>query len=104
MSDSPSPTPIADPNPSLSPEEIAENDLRDRMSSPSPGDGLDDDQLAFDQDSPTPSSALLLTSAASMRNELVVARRKAAQLKLHPYQCTALEEFVKVVFFLNPVQ
>jgi len=104
MSDSPSPTPIADPNSGLSPEEIAENDLCDRMSSPSPGDGFDDDQLALDQDSSTLSSELLLTSAASMHNELVVTHRKATQLKLHPYQCTALEEFVKVAFFLNPVQ
>lgn len=77
--------PLPDPNPGLSPEEIAENDLRDRMSSPPLGDGFDDDQPALDQDSPTPSSTLLLTSAASMRNELVVAHRKAAQLKLHPY-------------------
>jgi hypothetical protein len=57
------------------------------------------DELDLDQYSPATSSAPLSTSAGSLRNELVVARRKAAQLKLHPYQCNAVEEFIKVVYY-----
>ena len=67
-----------------------------------PSNSLDDnevDELDLDQYSPATSSAPLSTSAGSLRNELVVARRKAAQLKLHPYQCNAVEEFIKVVYY-----
>jgi len=39
--------------------------------------------------------------AASLRNELVVAQRKAAQFRLHPYQCDVVEEFVKVQYISN---
>ena len=39
-----------------------------------------------------------LTPAACLHNELVYAHRKASQLKLHPYQHNAIEEFVKVMY------
>ena len=107
MSDTHHPTPSGDSSSSLSPEAVAERELLATMSSPPPPNSLEDDevdQLNLDQDAPagTP-SAPLLTSAASLRNGLVVARRKAAQLKLHPYQCNAAEEFVKVAYLFQPL-
>jgi len=107
MSDTRHPTPSGDSSSGLSPEAVAERELLAMMSSPPPPNSLEDDevdQLDLDQDAPagTP-SAPPLTSAASLRNELVVARRKAAQLKLHPYQCNAAEEFVKVVYLFQPL-
>ena len=106
MSDTRPPTPSGDSSSGLSPEAIAERDLLATMSSPPPPNSIEDDdmdQLDLDQDSPATSSAPLLMSAASLRNELVVAWQKAAQLKLHPYQCNAVEEFVKVVYFFRPL-
>lgn len=108
MSDTRPPTPSGDSSSGLSPEAVAERELLATMSSPPPpnshGDSDDEvDQLDLDQDSLATPSVPLLTSAASLRNELVVARRKAAQLKLHPYQCNAAEEFVKVAYFFQPL-
>jgi hypothetical protein len=103
MSDAHRSSPSADPGPGLSHEQLAERELLQLMSSsPPPPNGLEDDEVdefALDQDT---SSTFLETSptpAASLRNELVVARRKAAQLKLHPYQRDTLEEFVKVMYY-----
>src|ERR1700678_2892718 len=85
------------PTDGLSNEERAERELRLMMSS-SPlalsNSHQDDDvdELSLNQ-GPTAST---LTSAATLRNELIVARRKSTQLKLHPYQRDAVEEFVKV--------
>ena len=106
MSDARHPILSGDSSSGLSPEAVAECELLAMMSSPPLPNSLEDDevdQLDLDQDAPagTP-SAPPLTSAASLRNELVVARQKAAQLKLHPYQCNAAEEFIKVVYLFQP--
>jgi hypothetical protein len=72
------------------------------MSSPPPSSGPaeDDDEVSeFDLDRDV-AAVSSVTTAASLRNDLVVARRKATQLKLHPYQHDAVEEFSKVVYLL----
>ena len=101
MSDTRPSSPSIDMGPGLSPEEVAERELRRMMSSPPPSFTPDDDEvdeLALAQDAPTASLALPLTSTAGL---LLVARRKAAQHKLHPYQRDAAEEFVKVIYYFH---
>jgi hypothetical protein len=66
-----------------------------------PEDDDETDQLASDLDTPVASSVALSTPAASLRNELVYARRKATQLKLHPYQHDTVDEFVKVMYYFQ---
>lgn len=95
-----SPSPSSTPGPGLSAEELAEREVLEMMSSDPPqleSEEDEVDQLSSDQDAPTTPVAPL-TPAAGLRNELVYARRKASQLKLHPYQHDAIEEFVKVVY------
>lgn len=97
-------SPSGSPGPGLSAEELAERELRALMSSPPSTigvqalgeddvDGLDLEQSGGLAVSSTSSS----TSVASIRQDLVMARRRAVQLKLHPYQREAVEEFIKVI-------
>jgi len=104
MANSRASSPFSVPGPGLSAEELAEREFREMMSSDAPQPEPEDDevdQLSSDQDAPMTSPVAPLTSAASLRNELVYARRKASQLKLHPYQRDAIEEFVKVMHYFQ---
>jgi len=102
MANSRASSPFALSGPGLSAEELAERELLEMMSSdpPQPEEEDELDQLS-DHDAPTTPLVTPLTSAASLRNELVYARRKASQLKLQPYQRDALEEFVKVLYYFQ---
>lgn len=104
MASSRASSPFSVPGPGLSAEELAECELREMMSLDAPQPEPEDDevdQLSSNQDVPTTSPVAPLTSAASLRNELVYACRKAAQLKLHPYQHDVIEEFVKVMHYFQ---
>ena len=100
MSDSPLLT--TDENSSgLSAEELAERELSEMMSSSPPAfNGVEGDEevdeLSLDTEVPSTSTTVSLTPPASLRNQLAIARRKATQLKLHPYQRDSTEEFIKV--------
>lgn len=105
MASSRTSSPFSTPGPGLSAEELAEREVLEMMSSDPPGaqhefEEDEVDELSSDQDAPmTPVAPL--TPAAVLRNELVYARRKASQLKLHPYQRDAIEEFVKVIYHIQ---
>ncbi|KAG5635895.1 hypothetical protein H0H81_009736 [Sphagnurus paluster] len=94
MASSRASSPLNDAGSGLSAEELAERELLEMMSSnpTQPEEDDETDQLASDLDTP---AASLVAPAASLRNELVYARQKATQLKLHPYQRDAVDEFVK---------
>lgn len=93
------------PGSGLSREELAERELREMMdASPVSSNGLqglgEDDMDALDLDDPhggglTVSATISSTPATSIRQDIVTARRKVVQLKLHPYQRDSVEEFIK---------
>jgi hypothetical protein len=98
MSSSPPPT-ANEIAPVLSAEALAECELLEVMSSSPPplNDDEDEGEVLADEDLPSTSTTVLLTTPSVLRNQLTVARRKATQFKLHPYQRDLVEEFVKVI-------
>lgn len=104
MSVSRPPSPSSSPDPGLSAEDLAERELRALMSSPPSTIGVqgfgEDDMDALDLEQSgglAVASVSSSTSVASIRQDLVMARRRAVQSKLHPYQREAVEEFIKVI-------
>ena len=80
-----------------------QHELEAMMSSNSPesngptSDGTD--EPLTDQDGPLPPLDLVgpfLITPTTLRHELIIACRKSAQLKLHPYQHDTINEFVWV--------
>lgn len=101
----------------MSAQELAELELRRIMSeSPPPrdnseGDNHDEvDELDQDSDEPGPSGIITtstnleLTTSAILRREIASARRRADQMKLHPYQRNLIEEIIKVFSFFFPFE
>lgn len=98
--------------PGLDVEDEAEHELLEAMSSNSlsrdESDQFDEvDELAGDTDPPlsiteaNEDTNCCVLSPAAICHELVAAWCKSDSLKLHPYQCTAIKDFVKV-FFIFP--
>jgi hypothetical protein len=91
-------------SPGLSAEALAEREILAMMSSSPPlngirGNNLEEvDESSLDTDTPSTPTTISLTTPATLRNRLAIARRKAAQLKLHPYQRDSVDEFVNVIY------